>query len=163
MHNHILRSDRGALGAQIASQQHVSMDEADRQRSSKPEQGWALRRSLLLVSWCRRKDLMGLVGLEPTRILLRRILSPLRMPIPPQARAVMIPHTLQGESGSIPIQTASVGAGCTNWRTHISIHSLPVCAASYGLVLIRNHTFTSSAPHPRVHAGPAIPRGSCFF
>jgi hypothetical protein len=76
---------------------------------------------------------------------------------------VMIPHTLQGESGSIPIQTASVGAGCTNWRTHISIHSLPVCAASYGLVLIRNHTFTSSAPHPRVHAGPAIPRGSCFF
>ena len=28
---------------------------------------------------------MGLAGLEPARVLPRRILSPLRMPIPPQA------------------------------------------------------------------------------
>ena len=29
---------------------------------------------------------MSLEGLEPSRVLPRRILSPLRMPIPPQAR-----------------------------------------------------------------------------
>jgi hypothetical protein len=33
---------------------------------------------------------MGPVGIEPTRVLTRRILSPLRLPVPPQPRAYIL-------------------------------------------------------------------------
>ena len=33
---------------------------------------------------------MTLVGVEPTRMLLRRLLRPLRMPIPPQSRMLRV-------------------------------------------------------------------------
>ena len=46
-------------------------------------------------SWCEWKfgvgfESMGLEGLEPSWVLPRRILSPLRLPIPPQALVVVL-------------------------------------------------------------------------
>jgi hypothetical protein len=34
--------------------------------------------------------MVGPVGIEPTRVLTRRILSPLRLPVPPQPRAYIL-------------------------------------------------------------------------
>jgi hypothetical protein len=56
---------------------------------------------------------MGPVGIEPTRVLARRILSPLRLPVPPQPRKVCL---LTLDTGSIGPETPTGGGRKENAR-----------------------------------------------
>ena len=71
---------------------------------------------------------MPLAGLEPARMLLRGILSPLRLPIPPQRRDVFFIKALCCHrafyGGATQIRTGGKGfadPGLTTWRWRLII------------------------------------------
>lgn len=53
----------------------------------------------MLGSIQRKKKIVGPVGVEPTRCYHRRILSPLRLPIPPQPQVTPFYHYLEFGKG----------------------------------------------------------------
>ena len=73
--------------------------------------------------------LVPLAGLEPARMLLRGILSPLRLPIPPQRRGLNLNERLYVATepyygGATQIRTGGKGfadPGLTTWRWRLKI------------------------------------------
>ena len=67
-------------------------------------------------------DLVPLAGLEPARMLLRGILSPLRLPIPPQRRCLVensapmsVQSFLEAPPGFEPGDKGFADLGLTTW------------------------------------------------